>query len=151
MARPRKLKKIYTLPQFCRFAPLDGQGAAPESLTMSVEEYEVIRLIDVEGLNQEECAAAMEIARTTVQGLYAGARQKLGDFLVNGRTLHISGGEYRVDDSGLPPCGYARRGMHGAEAPAGHAMGRGQGRGMGRGMGRGRMGGAHANGEDSVN
>ena len=41
-----------------------------EDVTMTIEEYQTIKLIDLEGLTQEECAKSMEIARTTVQRIY---------------------------------------------------------------------------------
>ena len=41
---------------------------------MTVDEYEAIRLIDLLGFTQEECAKQMSVARTTVQGIYAEAR-----------------------------------------------------------------------------
>ena len=51
---------------------------------MTVEEYETIRLIDLEGLNQEACAERMHVARTTAQAMYRNARHKIegGDYLV---------------------------------------------------------------------
>ena len=63
---------------------------------MTVDEYETIRLIDLEGYTQEECAAQMNVARSTVQGIYFEARKKLADSLVNGKMLLIEGGEYRL-------------------------------------------------------
>ncbi len=61
---------------------------------MSVEEYETIRLMDYEGLMQEECAERMEVARTTVQRIYNDARKKMADFLVGGKSLVIEGGDF---------------------------------------------------------
>ncbi len=63
---------------------------------MTMDEYEVIRLRDLEGLNQEACARQMGVARSTVQAIYASARAKLAACLVYGRELHISGGEYEL-------------------------------------------------------
>ena len=65
---------------------------------MTVEEYETIRLIDLEGLTQEECAESMNVAQTTVQRIYNDARRKLAHSLVNGAVLKIEGGNYKLCD-----------------------------------------------------
>lgn len=67
---------------------------------MNVEEYEVLRLLDYEGLTQEECAARMDVGRATVQALYAEARKKMARFLVEGACLQIEGGSYRLTGMG---------------------------------------------------
>ena len=65
---------------------------------MTVDEYETIRLIDLEGCTQEECAKRMHVARSTVQMIYNEARRKTADCLVNGKPLIIAGGNYRLCD-----------------------------------------------------
>ncbi len=106
MPRPRKWRRVCCLPENERFGPMGGGGSS-EIVTMSVDEYETIRLIDLEGLNQEQCARQMDVARTTVQGIYVEARRKIADAIVNGKALVISGGEYSLC-SGPRPC--CRRG-----------------------------------------
>jgi predicted DNA-binding protein (UPF0251 family)/predicted Fe-Mo cluster-binding NifX family protein len=69
-------------------------------IILNVEEYEVLRLLDYEGLTQEECAARMGVGRTTVQALYAEARKKMVRFLVEGACLQIEGGSYRLAETG---------------------------------------------------
>lgn len=98
MPRPRKWRKVCCLPDNRRFGPLDSPASSDISVNMTVDEYETIRLIDLEGMTQEECAAQMNVARTTVQGIYNEARKKLAESLVNGKTLWIDGGEYRLCD-----------------------------------------------------
>ena len=49
----------------------------------------------------------MQIARTTVQKIYESARRKLADMLVNGRPLHIEGGEFRLCDGQGAGCGFS--------------------------------------------
>jgi predicted DNA-binding protein (UPF0251 family) len=76
---------------------------------MTVDEYETIRLIDLEGFTQEECANKMGVGRTTVQGIYSRARKKIAESLVNGKVLLIEGGEYRLCEGMGTGCG---RGCH---------------------------------------
>ena len=94
MPRPRKLRRVCTMPHCTRFGPENRQHSDP--VKMTVDEYETIRLIDLEGFTQEQCADQMEVARTTAQAIYASARKKLAECIVNGLALVIEGGEYRV-------------------------------------------------------
>ena len=62
------------------------------NVNMEIDEYESIRLIDLEGFSQEECAIQMNISRATVQRIYIEARTKLAESLVYGKVLKIRGG-----------------------------------------------------------
>ena len=93
MPRPIKTRLISGFPEYCRFAP---QERCFETVTLSLDEYETIRLIDYMQLSQEQCAAQMQVARTTVTAIYDAARRKIADCLINGKQLNISGGNYRV-------------------------------------------------------
>jgi len=103
VARPIKWRNVCSLPKSSKFGPLDCKRE--DEIIMSVDEYEAIRLIDLEGFNQEECAKQMNIARSTVQGIYISARKKLAESLVNGKTLFIKGGEYKLCDGLGGGCG----------------------------------------------
>lgn len=105
MPRPRKWRKVCCLPESDRFGPLNAQVDGKHFVTMRVDEYETIRLIDLEGFTQEECANQMSIARTTVQGIYNDARKKLAESLVNGKVLRIEGGDYKLCDGLEKSCG----------------------------------------------
>lgn len=98
MSRPMKQRRICCLPKRNRFGPLDSRKKQSETVVMTLDEYETIRLIDFEQLNQEECAKRMNVARTTVQGIYSEARSKLADSLVNGKMILIHGGKYEMCD-----------------------------------------------------
>lgn len=94
MARPVKQRRICGLPCVNEFFPCTGNDTG--QIHMSVDEYESIRLIDYLGFSQEDCAARMNVARTTVQSIYDGARKKLAQVLVEGKRLKVSGGPYTL-------------------------------------------------------
>ena len=98
LPRPRKWRKVCCLPNTNRFGPLNGCVSPDDVIQMTVDEYETIRLIDLEGMNQEDCASHMNVARTTVQGIYNEARRKLALSLVEGRVLFIEGGDSDLCD-----------------------------------------------------
>ena len=90
MPRPVRCRRIERLPVYRSFSPDDIP--AEESVRMTVDEYEALRLLDGEGLTQESCAVRMNIARTTVTAIYDSARKKVADALVHGKRLLITGG-----------------------------------------------------------
>lgn len=102
MPRPRKHRRVCSHPRCTSFKPCGREGQA---VTMTLDEYEVIRLIDMEELTQEQCAEQMEVARTTVQAIYASARKVLAQCIVEGRPLHIDGGDVHICEHHAPSCG----------------------------------------------
>ena len=104
MPRPRKCRKVCYLPDNDGFVPVRG-GEELTPIVLNVDEYEAIRLIDREGFSQEQCGEYMRIARTTVQQIYAAARKKLADALVEGLPLRIEGGDFQLCDGNEDYCG----------------------------------------------
>lgn len=100
MPRPRKHRRICSVPSSLEFGPKDSETRKTETteniIFMTMDEYEAIRLIDHEGFSQEQCSEFMQVARTTVQQIYASARSKLASMLVDGTTLHIEGGDIQL-------------------------------------------------------
>lgn len=103
MPRPVKCRRVCHIPENADFLPACGaEGKPPVILT--IDEYEVIRLIDREGFSQEQCSKFMQIARTTVQKIYENARKKIACVLVEGLPLRIQGGEIWLCDGQNPGC-----------------------------------------------
>ncbi|MCI8485109.1 MAG: DUF134 domain-containing protein [Lachnospiraceae bacterium] len=97
MARPSKPRRVCGIPSCTHFYTEESESLdRPSGLQLSVEEYEVIRLLDYLGFTQQEAADHMETGRTTIQALYTQARRKLARFLVEGCDLTISGGSYQL-------------------------------------------------------
>lgn len=94
MPRPTRSRRIEGYPEHWSFSPDNADDA--EEVILALDEYEAIRLIDRERLTQEQCAARMGVARTTVTAIYENARAKLAQVIVDGKRLRISGGSYQI-------------------------------------------------------
>ena len=70
-----------------------------ESVGLSVDEFEAIRLKDLEGLEQTAAADSMRISQPTFHRVIEAARKKVADALVNGKAIRIEGGDYMTDAS----------------------------------------------------
>lgn len=88
--RREKLRRVGIIPEYRGFTP-DGL-ASGDAIDMTVDELEVLRLCDLEGLNQEAVAQHMGIARATVAAICSRAHRKVANALVNGRAIVIEGG-----------------------------------------------------------
>ena len=95
---PRKprCRRIGGYPDCWVFSPEERSQSDPVVLTL--DEFETVRLLDREGMTQEECAARMDVARTTVTAIYENARRKIAEALVDGRELRIRGGSYALEN-----------------------------------------------------
>ena len=83
MARPHRCRRICRAPQYDSFGPEGCRNS--ESILLTLDEYEVLRLVDLEQKTHEQCAAQMDISRSTVTEIYESARRKLAACLVYGR------------------------------------------------------------------
>jgi len=98
MSRPAKVRRVCEEPRFTKFTP-EGSDCG-KSQILTTEEYEVMRHVDFQKMTHEECAVQMDISRTTVTEIYETARFKIADALINGKTICIEGGNYRVCEGG---------------------------------------------------
>ena len=96
MSRPRKCRKVTFLPPVNYFKPTGIPMRLLDDVILSVEEAEAIRLKDLEGLDQEQGAARMNVSRPTFQRVLASGRQKVADALLNGKAIKIEGGSFEM-------------------------------------------------------
>ena len=94
MARPVKNRRVENLPEYTFFVPVGRRKCEIEEIHIKVEEFEAMRLKDVEDLNQEECAKRMLVSRQTFQNIIDSARKKIAIALIEGKPINISGGNY---------------------------------------------------------
>jgi hypothetical protein len=79
---------------------------APEriEIVLSLDEFEAIRLADLEGLYQEQAAERMSVSRPTFGRILAAAHRKVAEALAHGKTLKIEGGTIRMERLRSPRC-----------------------------------------------
>jgi len=80
-----------------------------EVVLLTLDEYEAIRLADLEGLYQEQAASLMNVSRQTFGRIVETARRKVADVLVNGKTLRIEGGPVSMKGEEQVRCHRCRR------------------------------------------
>jgi len=96
MGRIPKWRRVAFIPEITYFKPVGVSLRTLDKVRLSVEEAEAIRLKDLEGLEQEECAQRMSISRPTFHRVLESARSKLADALLNGKAIRIKGGNFEM-------------------------------------------------------
>jgi predicted DNA-binding protein (UPF0251 family) len=92
MTRPKCCRQIGAMPGKTCFQPEGATSSFFDEVLLTLDEYEAIRLADLEGLYQEQAASQMNVSRQTFGRIIEAARRKVADVLVNGKILKIEGG-----------------------------------------------------------
>lgn len=95
MARPTKCRRVEFFPDNTSFVP-KGRDES-DKVVLKIEELEAIRLKDLEGLTQDECARRMEVSRQTFQNIIYRAHKKIALGLTQGKSIEIRGGHFTTD------------------------------------------------------
>ena len=90
--RPKKKRTVRCEPGERCFKPLCRPLSRLEVVSLTLDEFEAIRLADVEGLKQEDAAKRMRVSRPTFSRIFSSARAKVADALVNIKAIRIEGG-----------------------------------------------------------
>jgi predicted DNA-binding protein (UPF0251 family) len=94
MSRPFKCRHIGCEPGTTYFKPRGIPLVELQEVTLTVDEFEAVRLADLEGLYQEESAKKMKISRQTFGNIINSAHGKIADAIINGKAIKIEGGVY---------------------------------------------------------
>ena len=111
MPRPKCCRQIGAAPGRTCFQPEGAESESCDEVLLNLDEYEAIRLADLEGLYQEQAAARMNISRQTFGRIIETARRKVADVLVNGKVLKIAGGSVSMKATEPIRCPHCRRAM----------------------------------------
>ena len=97
MPRPKKNRKISNPPLMKGFKPFGIPRRMLNSVTLLYDEYEAVRLLDYEGMNQDQAAVQMNVSRPTLTRIYENARKTIAQALVEGKMIMIEGGNVQFD------------------------------------------------------
>ncbi|MCK5461342.1 DUF134 domain-containing protein [Candidatus Gracilibacteria bacterium] len=89
MPRPRLCRRIGLNPNITFYKP---QGIPLKNLKvikLTYEEWEALRLKNVEGLNQNQSAEKMNTSQSTFQRIFSNAQKKISTAIVNGMAIKI--------------------------------------------------------------
>ncbi|MBN1837010.1 MAG: DUF134 domain-containing protein, partial [Spirochaetales bacterium] len=94
MAKPKKDRRVESPPAVVYFKPQGIPMVQLSQVVLHVDEYEAIRLVDREKLDQEQAAERMEVSRATCARILESAHHKIAEALVQGKAIRIEGGSF---------------------------------------------------------
>jgi len=97
MPRPFCCRRINGSPAATIFKPVGIPVRELEEVLMTLDEFEALRLADLEGLYQEQAAEHMKVSRPTFSRIIDSAHRKMADAVVHGKALRIEGGPVRME------------------------------------------------------
>ena len=108
MSRPQCCRRVAGRPIASVFHPAGIPARGLVEIVLTLDEFEAIRLADLEGLYQEQAAERMSVSRPTFGRILAAAHRKVAEALAHGKALKIEGGTIRVGQPGSSRCGCPR-------------------------------------------
>lgn len=96
MPRPKRARTVSFSPDVTYFKPAGVPMSALEHIVLTIEELEAIRLKDLLGLDQETAAKKMKVSQPTFHRILGTARKKVTQALVNGNSIRIEGGNFKM-------------------------------------------------------
>ena len=90
--RPKKTRYVKCAPGERCFKPLCKPLSKLETVSLTIDEFEAVRLACLEGLKQVDAAKLMKISRPTFSRIINSAHRKVADGLVNIKAICIEGG-----------------------------------------------------------
>ncbi len=101
MPRPFCRRRVAGRPAASIFKPIRIPVSELDEVVVTLDEFEAIRLADLEGLYQEKAAGTMNVSRPTFSRIVESAHRKIADALVHGKAIRMEGGPVRL---GAPRC-----------------------------------------------
>jgi len=98
MPRPVKCRRVCCTPGADYFKPRGVPLRDLEKIVLTMDEFETLRLADLEGLYQDVAGARMGVSRQTFGNILDSAHKKIAECVVNAKAIKIEGGVYTMAD-----------------------------------------------------
>lgn len=92
--RPKKVRVIEKPPKVGQFSPR-GRPGRPDEIELTLDQLEVLRLVDYQRLKQRQAATHLGLSRQSIGRILNEARRAVSDALINAKIIRITGGNVR--------------------------------------------------------
>ena len=96
--RPLKVRQVKAMPKIQMFTPR-GKPGRPEEIHLTFDQFEALKLADLEGRDQADGAGILGVSRATFGRILEAAHRNIADALVNGKIIKIFGGSVQVQSN----------------------------------------------------
>ncbi|MBU4308543.1 MAG: DUF134 domain-containing protein [Nanoarchaeota archaeon] len=94
MPRPIRCRRIQHMPSATYFKPAGVRMVDLQEIVLNIDEYEAVRLVDLEEVEQLKAAESMKISQPTFSRLLKSGRRKIANALINGKAIKVEGGNF---------------------------------------------------------
>lgn len=96
MVRARRFRNVSSEPTVNYYKPVGVPMSQLEVVTLTVGEYEALRLVDYQQIDQISASEKIGISQPTINRILSSARKKIAEALTKGMAIKIEGGEYQI-------------------------------------------------------
>jgi len=89
MPRPRLRRRIAFHPKVTFYKPQGIPLRSLEIIEITFEEWEALRLKNINDLDQNKCAEKMQTSQSTFQRILSSANKKIAHAIINGMAIKI--------------------------------------------------------------
>jgi predicted DNA-binding protein (UPF0251 family) len=101
-------KRIGARPGSVYFKPRGITLDVLEVVILRLDEFEAVRLADLEGMYQENAAIKMKVSRQTFGNIIGSAHKKIADAIINSKAIKIEGGKVKIKERRANSCCHDR-------------------------------------------
>jgi uncharacterized protein len=89
MPRPCKQRRVMGKPNSSYFKPAGIRMVDLVETSLSLAEFEAIRLVDFEGISQTDAGIKMQVSQSTLSRILSSGRRRIADAIINGKAIKI--------------------------------------------------------------